>query len=482
MDTSALTVRSITLFALAGLVLIAGYFWSRYWLSAESVESDEAAVSTLEKGVSGQVVTRVDRASGSAEGSSVSTDYAGSERVHDGQSQLGSQVNGAVTAAGSGKSGGLNAVAVADGFDWRIPAWLPPPPVPADNPMSEVKVRLGRHLFHDQRLSRDGSISCASCHQQSRGFSDGLALSPGVGGSLTERNSMSLANVGYSPALTWANPHLKSLERQALVPLFSEEPVEMGLAGREQALFARLQQDPLYRELFAEAFPERDGRIGLGTITRALAAFQRTLISVDSPYDRYRYGGQRQLMSEAALRGEALFYSEQAECYHCHQGFNFSDTLQTANSGFAEVAFYNTGLYNLGADGDYPAGGQGLYTFSQRPADMGRFRTQSLRNVAVTAPYFHDGSAATLDDVIEHYASGGRTLQGTHAGVGRDNPWKDPLIVGFDLQGSMKDDLKAFLQSLTDETFLNNPRFSNPWPSGHPARGTDRPVSTNDQP
>lgn len=358
-------------------------------------------------------------------------------------------------------------------YDWQIPDWLPPPPVPDDNPMSEVKVRLGKHLFYDNRLSLDGSVSCASCHHQSLGFSDGLTRSVGVGGSLTERNAMGLANVGYSPALTWANPHLTSLERQSLVPLFSEEPVEMGLAGQEQALFGKLQNDPLYRELFARAFPELDGRIELASITRALAAFQRTLISVDSPYDRYKYGGDQGALSDSARRGESLFFSEKAECYHCHQGFNFTDTLQTANSGFAEVAFYNTGLYNVDGEGAYPAGGAGLHALTDKASDMGKFRTQSLRNVGVTAPYFHDGSAATLDEVIAHYAVAGRTLEGANAGVGRMNPYKDPLIVGFDTSGTVMEDLKAFLHSLTDTDFLSNPRFSNPWPESHPARGTN---------
>ena len=238
-------------------------------------------------------------------------------------------------------------------YDWGLPAWLPPPPVPADNPMSEAKVRLGRHLFHDRRLSADRSVACASCHEQSLGFSDGLATAVGIGGAPSLRNSMSLANVAYSPALTWGNPHMTSLERQALVPLFGEEPLEMGNGGREEALFARLRADPDYRRVFAEAFPDGGGPIELATLTRALAAFQRTLISVDSAYDRYKYGGDAAAMSASALRGEALFFSERLECYHCHQGSNFSDTLQTSRGGFAEIAFYNTGLYNVDGRGVY---------------------------------------------------------------------------------------------------------------------------------
>jgi len=365
----------------------------------------------------------------------------------------------------------------ASDWTWDIPRWLPPPPVPADNPMNAAKVELGRHLFHDHRLSGDGTIACASCHEQSLGFADGRATAVGIHGTEARRNAMGLANVAYSPVLTWGNPHMTSLERQALVPLFGEEPPEMGSGGQEQQVFARLAEDARYPALFDAAFPERDGAIDLATLTRALGAFQRTLISVGSPYDRYKYEGESGTMSDAALRGEALFFSETAECYHCHQGFNFTDTLQTSRSGFAEIAFHNTGLYDVDGLGAYPPGQTGLREFTNRAEDMGRFRTQSLRNVAVTAPYFHDGSAATLDDVLDHYAAGGRTLEGRHAGSGRESPWKNSLIKGFRLEDSMREDLKAFLHSLTDEAFLTNPAFADPWPAGHPARGiSDAPI------
>lgn len=356
-------------------------------------------------------------------------------------------------------------VVEADEFDWQIPDWLPPPPVPADNPMTEAKVQLGRHLFYDRRLSPDATVACANCHHQSLGFSDGLTRSRGIDGIEAPRNANTLANVGYSPVLTWANPHMHSLEIQSLVPLFGDEPREMGNNGQENELFARLAEDSTYARLFNEAFPDHDGSINLATLTRALAAFQRTLISVDSAYDRYKYAGETDAISESALRGEALFFSETVECYHCHQGFNFTDTVQTSRGGFTETAFHNTGLYNVRGSGDYPARSLGLYEITGQPQDMGRFRTQSLRNVAVSAPYFHDGSAATLDDVIDHYAAGGRTLEGEYAGVGSDNPFKDSLIRGFSITQEQRRDLIAFLESLTDEKFLSNPRFANPWPA-----------------
>jgi cytochrome c peroxidase len=360
-------------------------------------------------------------------------------------------------------------------FRWAIPAWLPPPPVPEDNPMTAEKVELGRHLFYDARLSRDVTIACASCHLQGRAFTDARTVGEGIEGHRAGRNAMGLANVGYLPVLTWANPNIRTLEFQALIPIFGEAPVEMGMAGREQELFARLNADDTYRRLFPGAFPDRDGEVSLFTITRALAAFQRTLISADSPYDRYKYGGDAGALSASARRGEDLFFSHRLECYHCHAGFNFTNNLQTERMAFAEVSFHNNGLYNLDGKGAYPADNTGIREHTGEPADMGRFRTPSLRNVAVTAPYMHDGSAATLDDVIDHYAKAGRELHGgRHAGRHFDNPLRDSLLGGFTLDRQERADLKAFLESLTDTTFLTNPAHGDPWPAGHPATVTRR--------
>lgn len=362
------------------------------------------------------------------------------------------------------------AAASAQAWVWDIPAWLPPPAVPADNPMTAEKVELGRRLFHDARLSSDGRTACASCHAQARAFSDGRAVAEGVDGMRGRRNAIGLGNAAYMPALTWANPLARSLEFHALIPLFGEAPVEMGLAGREAALFARLAADPWYARAFPAAFPDRPEGPSLYTLTRALAAFQRTLITADSPYDRWKYGGDAGAVSEAAQRGEALFFSHRLECYHCHAGFNFSDNLVTARSAFAETAFHNTGLYDLGGTGAYPPGGEGLAAHTLRSADMGRFRTPSLRNVALTAPYMHDGSVATLEEAIRHYAAGGRTIAaGPLAGVGAQNPWKDPLVGGFAITEAEIADLVAFLRSLTDRRFVENPAFADPWPADHPA-------------
>jgi cytochrome c peroxidase len=274
---------------------------------------------------------------------------------------------------------------------------------------------------------------------------------------------------------------LKRLEEQALIPMFGERPVEMGLAGREKALLARMRVDAVYPPLFQAAFPGEDDPVTLGNVTRALASFERTLISGGSPYDRYRNGRQPAAISDAAKRGEALFLSDRLECFHCHGGFNFTQTVDHEGKSSPEVEFHNTGLYNLDGKGGYPQGGTGLFELTRRPADMGRFKPPTLRNIAVTAPYMHDGSIPTLSAVLDHYAAGGRTIKaGPRAGVGRDNPLKSRSLKGFDLTATEKEDLLAFLESLTDEAFLKNPRHQDPWPAH--ATPTAGSAATRDEP
>jgi cytochrome c peroxidase len=351
-------------------------------------------------------------------------------------------------------------------FNWSLPSWVPEPWVPKDNPMSSAKVELGRHLFYDKRLSADQTMSCASCHRQDKAFTDGLALSKGVTGEKSARSAMSLANVAYLPVLTWANPQLSSLEVQSLIPLFGEHPVEMGMAGKEQELFSRLRSDATYQRLFTQAFP-KDAREGaeslysLSTLTKALASFQRSLLSFDSPYDRYKYGGQKTAMSTAALRGEALFFGEKMECYHCHGGFNFTDNIRHSKLPLSERGFHNTGLFNKDGRGAYPQNNPGIREFTGDPGDEGKFRTPSLRNVALTAPYMHDGSIATLEQVIRgHYALAGKAASGPNGA----SPIRSSLIAGFEVTDQEVKDLTAFLQSLTDQSFIRNPKHADPWP------------------
>lgn len=356
----------------------------------------------------------------------------------------------------------LNQAISAPSYDWNLPAKLPKPVVPADNPMTTEKVELGRYLFYEKRLSITGQHSCASCHDQKRAFSDSNSIAIGATGEKHPRNSMSLANVAYNPVLTWANPLMTRLETQALVPLFGEHPIELGMVGKEDQILSMLRQDPQYKARFAKAFGSGDV-ITVGNLVKAIASFERSLISFDSSYDRYRFGGERTAISDSAKRGEKLFHSERLECFHCHGGFNFSDSTKHERLAFSEISFHNTGLYNIDGKGAFPPQNTGVYEITRQSSDMGRFRAPTLRNIALTAPYMHDGSIATLEEVIEHYRVGGRTIQtGEYAGVGRSNPFKSHFISGFELTEAEKQDLLAFLRSLTDEAFTKNPAFSDP--------------------
>lgn len=356
-----------------------------------------------------------------------------------------------------------NNLAVAPEYNWNLPEWTPKPVVPENNPMTAAKVELGRHLFYESRLSINGEYSCASCHKQSLAFTDGKPVGVGTTNEKHPRNSMSLANVGYSPVLTWANPLMTSLENQSLIPIFGEHPVEMGMVGKEQGIIEWMQSDPQYHQMFAEAFEEEKQPINISNLTKALASFERSLVSFKSPYDRYRYEGDRHAISEAAIRGEKLFNSERTECFHCHGGINFSDSVKHENLAFTEVAFHNTGLYNIDGQGSYPLPNTGINEITQEPDDMGRFKVPSLRNIALTAPYMHDGSVATLKDAIAHYQAGGRTIaEGKWAGIGSNNPYKSGFIKGFEITEAEINDLIEFLNSLTDEEFITNSAYSDP--------------------
>jgi cytochrome c peroxidase len=347
-------------------------------------------------------------------------------------------------------------------WSWELPPGFPEPWVPDDNPMTTAKVELGRHLFFDARLSGNGTQSCGSCHDQARAFSDGLTTPTGSTGTTLVRNSMSLVNTAYSYPTTWANPQLETLEQQILVPLFAEFPVELGVTGHEEEILQRLRDEPVYSPLFADAFPEDADPYSIDRVRDALATFVRTMISGDSPFDRYSYGDGE--LPESALRGMELFYSEAVECHHCHGGFNFTLSVRHAATMSLPTAFHNTGLYNIGGAGDYPLGNQGLFEITFDPDDRGRFRAPSLRNVAVSAPYMHDGSVASLEDALDIYAAGGRVIEaGPNAGDGRVHPNKSGFVGGFEMSEQDRADLVAFLESLTDETFLNDPRFADPW-------------------
>lgn len=369
---------------------------------------------------------------------------------------------------------GGNAETGTASWSWDLPPGFPEPPVPADNPMSSAKVELGRRLFYDGRLSVDGTYACASCHRQEQAFTDGRALARGVTGELHPRSTPTLTNVAYQATLQWADPELTRLEAQVAGPLFSHRPVELGMEGREGELLRRLRDDPLYRRLFAEAFPggEDAPRISLETLAQALAAFERTLISSGSAWDRWIFGGDPEAMSAAARRGLELFESPRLGCSGCHVGFNVSAPVHRAGALTAVPPMFNVGLYDVDGKGGYPAVDTGLHRKTGRPEDMGRFRVPTLRNVEITAPYMHDGSLPTLEAVIDHYAAGGRVIRsGLQAGDGRANPFKDPRIRGFSITAEERGDLIAFLESLTDPGFVRDPRFSDPWGSSGESTG-----------
>ena len=346
-------------------------------------------------------------------------------------------------------------------YTLSLPEHFPEPVIPLENPLNKAKVELGRHLFYDKNLSVNKTKSCASCHQQEKAFTDGLPRALGATGQMHPRGSMSLANIAYAASLNWADPLTETLEHQLLVPLFAEDPIEMGMSGREQEIIDYLSELPIYKKLFNKAFKAQE--ISIDSVSQALASFQRTLISGNAAYDRYLLGDDTAMSSEA-LRGMNLFFSEKVECFHCHGGFNFSDSSAHTNEQNLLKPFHNNALYNLDGNGAYPDNNQGLYEITQDVDDMGHFKAPSLRNIKLTAPYMHDGSISSLEEVLEHYSAGGTNiLDGENKGDGRTSPLKNKFIKGFELSEQESAELLEFLHSLTDDEFIKNPAHSNPW-------------------
>ena len=334
------------------------------------------------------------------------------------------------------------------------------PVIPEENPISDAKITLGRHLFYDTRLSGNETQSCESCHEQALAFTDGKALPQGSMGHTLALNSQTLTNVAYNGSYTWWNPILIRMEDQLFIPLTGDDPVELGINdANTQVVLQRFRDDDNYQSLFSQAFPYDSDPFSLVNVNFALASFTRSLISDRSAFDK----GE---MSESARRGEALFFSEKMECFHCHNGFNFSSSTVTENTRFPERVFFNNGLYNLNNNGSYPDAIQGKFKVTNDWNDMGAFRPPTLRNIELTAPYMHDGSIATLGEVLDMYAAGGRNIEsGEFSGDGRLNPFKSDFVGGFEMTPEEKQDLLNFLFSLTDNEFVTDPRFSNPFPS-----------------
>jgi cytochrome c peroxidase len=319
----------------------------------------------------------------------------------------------------------------AGSYAWRLPPGFPLPAVPAANPMSEAKVALGRRLFFEPRLSVNGRYSCASCHDPSRSFSDGRTVAVGSTGETLPHNALALVNVAYNVSFGWTEPRASSLEAQMLKPLLGRHPIELGLAGREAQACAALSADPQYAAAFAAAFPPQPGakRPAAGPVTfdhlvKAIAAFERTLISGSSPFDRYVFGGEHGALSEEAKRGMALFFSREIGCARCHSGFNFAGNWRDTQGATGRASFANNGT-------------------STRP-----MRVPTLRNIALTAPYMHDGRFATLTGVLEHYSGLGQQAQA------RGRGHQDPRLPQRPLAAGERTELIAFLESLTDESFV----------------------------
>lgn len=251
------------------------------------------------------------------------------------------------------------------------------------------------------------------------------------------------------------------------VPPFGEHPVETGVNdGSREPILDRPRQHKAYGPLVASAFPGQADPVSWSNVIHAIASFQRGLIPANSRYDPYPRGSAS--LAQRERRGLALLIGEMAECFHCHGSSDFNDQVTDVGTGVVETPFHDTGLFNMGGNGDFRFPNRGLFESTLRPTDMGRFRAPSLRNVAVTGPHMHDGPMRTLGEVLDFYAAGGRVIAtGPYAGDGRRNPYKDDLIVNMalsDQDKQDKQDIIAFLLTLTDTEFLTNPGFSSPFP------------------
>ena len=287
---------------------------------------------------------------------------------------------------------------------------------PDENLLSTAKISLGRQLFFDNRLSVDRTISCSSCHDPEKGFADGRPLALGVAGSTGRRNTPTIVNRAFSKEQFW-DGRGADLEAQARGPILS--PSEMGFS--EHGLEERLNGIPGYRKQFKKVFGT--GEIRFAQVVHAIAAFERTIFSGSAAVDRFA-AGDSTAMTAGARRG-ALMFRGKANCFRCHVGFNFTDEA----------------YHNIGVGFDAPSPDVGRYAITKEPAHLGTFKTPTLRDVALTGPYFHDGSTATLEEVIEYYDSGGI-----------DNQQLDTRIGVLNLTPLEKRDLLEFLHALTGAT------------------------------
>jgi len=295
-----------------------------------------------------------------------------------------------------------------------VPVGFPYPNIPSDNKPTLNRIALGEKLFFDPILSRDSSISCGSCHLPGLKFTDGVALSLGISGRHAMRNAMTILNVAYQPYSFW-DGGVPNLEQQVLAPI--ENPNEMDFDVN--LAVERLRNNKDYVADFQKSYSLEPS---VYTLTRAIACYERTLFTGKSKYDRFVYEGDSFALNTSEKNGMIMFFNEEADCFHCHVDYNFTD-----------FSFQNNGLYSV-----YPDSGRARITGNA--SDVGKFKVPSLRNVELTAPYMHDGSIATLEEVVEHYNSGGQP-----------HPNKSNVVRPKNLSPQQKQDLVNFLKALTDE-------------------------------
>lgn len=324
----------------------------------------------------------------------------------------------------------------------NIPDHFPPPILPEDNPLTVAGVELGRHLFFDPILSADNTMSCGSCHQADLGFADGQATSVGVLGMNGTRSSMPIMNLAFNNRGFFWDGRVATLEAQAIMPI--EDHLEFNESWDN--VEERLRRHPDYPKMFRAAFGiDMRSEVTRDLAVRAIAQFERTLISANARYDQVVWL-QQGWPTDAEERGRNLFFVETADnindhpgCSHCHGGVLFT------NNGF-----FNNGIQDVDNLNDF--GDLGLGGVTGNIYQNGQFRAPSLRNVALTAPYMHDGRFETLEEVLDHYASGGHEVANL-----------DPNIQPFTMTEQDKQDIIAFLNMLTDTSFVNNPAFQSPF-------------------
>lgn len=307
-------------------------------------------------------------------------------------------------------------------IDFPTPVGFPEPTLPSYNVLTRAKITLGKKLFYDPILSKDNSISCNSCHNQASAFADEQIVSIGVNNQSGFRNSQALFNLAWRPTF-FRDGGVLNLELTPLNAITSH--VEMD--NRIDIIVNRLNKIPSYQNLFRNAFNDT---ASTNNVLHAFACFLRTLISANSPFDRYVNYGEQNAISASAIRGKELFFSDKTDCSQCHSGFNFTNNSFQSNASSII----------------YPDSGRQRITLL--PEDRGKFLVPSLRNTNFTAPFMHDGSLTNLDSVIEHYNRGGKNF-----------PGKSPLVRPLNLSFEEKKDLIEFLKSLNDVNFINNSAF-----------------------